>query len=56
MLEFNNYKSVRVIIYMNFVVQTVKNLNPLEVFGDLIFLSNIMLTLMRVSNPGLGTI
>ena len=42
MLEFNNYKSVRVIIYTNFVVQTVKNSNPLEVFGDMIFLSNIM--------------
>ena len=42
MLEFNNYKSVRVILYTNFVVQTVKNLNPLEVFGDIIFLSNII--------------
>ena len=45
MLEFNNYKSVRVIIYTNFVVQTVKNSNPLEVFGDMIFLSGILNTL-----------
>ena len=42
MLEFNNFKSVRVIIYTNFVAQTAQNLNPIEVFGDMILLTDIL--------------
>ena len=41
-LELNNYKSVWIIIYMIFVVQTAKNSNSLEVFRDMILLSDIM--------------
>ena len=48
MLEFNNYKSVRVIIYTNFVAQTALNLNPLEVFGDMILLTDILSILLEI--------
>ena len=42
MLGYDNYKSVNVIIYTNFLVHTLKNSFPLEVFGDIIFLSSIL--------------
>ena len=53
-LEFNNYKSVRFIIYMNFVVQTAKNSNPLEVFDDMILLPDILYKNIVISVPFRG--
>ena len=41
-LGFNKYESVWFIIYTNFVVQTVKNSNPLEVFCENVLLSAII--------------
>ena len=41
-LALNKYESVWFIIYTNFVVQTVKNSNPLEVFCENVLLSAII--------------
>ena len=42
MLGFNNYQFMWIIIYTNFVVQTVKNSNLLEVFCENVLLSAIL--------------
>ena len=42
MVGFNNYQFMSIIIYTNFVVQTVKNSNPLQVFCENVLLSGIL--------------
>ena len=52
MLGFNNYQFMWIIIYTNFVVQTVKNSNPLEVFCENVLLSAIIYTESNKSFAG----